>query len=167
MYKKAHPDKLGTDVTDEVITIWKNTLEKGKSDSLYKEYMAGLDRKIERNSRNNIKACFFYLYLTLRNSVRHPLSREEFLLKEKQKVRAKIIEFQEKANGKEKGDMQEDKESDEEVKGVEEGGEEAFLIEKRDLDQGQQSACSHHRKSNQRSQARKRSIEESFEKKAR
>ena len=131
--------------------------EKGKSDSLYKGYMAGLDRKIERNSRNNIKAC----------SVRHPLSREEFLLKEKQKVRAKIIEFQEKANGKEKGDMQEDKESDEEVKGVEEGGEEAFLIEKRDLDQGQQSACSHHRKSNQRSQARKRSIEESFEKKAR
>ena len=76
--------------------------------------MAGLDRKIERNSRNNIKAC----------SVRHPLSREEFLLKEKQKVRAKIIEFQEKANGKEKGDMQEDKESNEEVKGVEEGGEE-------------------------------------------
>ena len=89
-------------------------MKKEKSDSLYNGYMAGLDRKIERNSRNNIKAC----------SVRHPLSREEFELKEKQKVRAKIEEFQEKANGKEKGDMQEDKESDEEVKGVEEGGEE-------------------------------------------
>ena len=168
MYKRAHPDKLGTDVNDEVIKIWKDTLEKGKSDSLYKEYMAGLDRKIERNSRNNIKACF----------ARHPLSREEFEAKEKEKVREKMEEFQEKGRreggeggegGKEKGDMQEDKESDEEVKGVEEGGEEgveggegegtkgrekpvqeksmreieskekelAFLIEKRDLDQGQ------------------------------
>ena len=51
VYKRAHPDKLGTDVNDEVIKIWKDTLEKGKSDSLYKEYMAGLDRKIERNSQ--------------------------------------------------------------------------------------------------------------------
>ena len=38
-------------------------------------------------------------------------------------MRAKIEEFQEKANGKVKGDMQEEKESDKEVKGVEEGGE--------------------------------------------
>ena len=161
MYKRAHPDKLGTEVNDEVIKIWKDTMEKGKNDSLYKEYMAGLDRKIERNSRNNIKACF----------ARHPLSREEFEAKEKEKekVREKIEEFEEKAKGKEKRDMKEDEESDEEVKGVEEGGEEgvegdegegtkgrekpvqdknmreieskekelAFLIEKRDLDQGQ------------------------------
>ena len=45
-------------------------------------------------------------------------------------MRAKIEEFQEKANGKEKGDMQEDKESNEEVKGVEEGGEEGGEGEK-------------------------------------
>ena len=58
MHKRAHPDKLGMDVSDEVIRLWKETLQKGKDDAVYTEYMARLDRKIERNSKYNIKACF-------------------------------------------------------------------------------------------------------------
>ena len=34
MYKRAHPDKLGMDVTDEVIRIWRDTLDRGKVDSV-------------------------------------------------------------------------------------------------------------------------------------
>ena len=58
MYKRAHPDKLGMDVSDEVIRLWKETLQKGKDDAVYTEYMARLDRKIERNAKYNIRACF-------------------------------------------------------------------------------------------------------------
>ena len=56
MYKRAHPDKLGMDVSDEVIRLWKETLQKGKDDAVYTEYMARQDRKIERNAKYNIKA---------------------------------------------------------------------------------------------------------------
>ena len=35
MYKRAHPDKLGMDVSDEVIKLWKETLQKGKDDAVY------------------------------------------------------------------------------------------------------------------------------------
>ena len=34
IYKRAHPDKLGMDVTDEVIRIWRDALDRGKVDSV-------------------------------------------------------------------------------------------------------------------------------------
>ena len=37
---------------------WRDTLGRGKDDSVYREYMARLDRKIERNAQYSIKACF-------------------------------------------------------------------------------------------------------------
>ena len=35
LYKQAYPDKRGDAVTDEVVKIWRDTLEKGKNEEKY------------------------------------------------------------------------------------------------------------------------------------
>ena len=160
MYKRAHPDKLGMDVTDEVIRIWRDTLERGKVDSVYREYMARLDRKIEKNAQYNIKACFGrYISPQEKGEKGEEKEREKDMEKEREKVKEREKEKEQ--------EMQDEEERDEEVeKGVERGGtkerekpsqdkntkeieskekELAFLIEKRDLDQGQNAVSIAHR----------------------
>ena len=160
MYKRAHPDKLGMDVTDEVIRIWRDTLERGKVDSVYREYMARLDRKIEKNAQYNIKACFGrHISPRKKGEKEEEEEREKEMEKEREKVKEREKEKEQ--------EMQDEEERDEEVeKGVERGGtkerekpsqdkntkeieskekELAFLIEKRDLDQGQNAVSIAHR----------------------
>ena len=38
-YKQAHPDKPGIAVTAEVVKIWKEKLNRGKDEELYKSEM--------------------------------------------------------------------------------------------------------------------------------
>ena len=58
MYKQAYPDKRGDAVTDEVVKIWRDTLEKGKNEEKYRLFLARLERRVDKVSGNNIRACF-------------------------------------------------------------------------------------------------------------
>ena len=40
LYKQAYPDKRGDAVTDEVVKIWRDTLEKGKNEEKYWLFLA-------------------------------------------------------------------------------------------------------------------------------
>ena len=58
LYKQAYPDKRGDAVTDEVVKIWRDTLEKGKNEEKYRLFLARLERRVDKVSGNNIRACF-------------------------------------------------------------------------------------------------------------
>ena len=58
LYKQAYPDKRGDAVTDEVVKIWRDTLEKGKNEEKYRFFLARLERRVDKVSGNNIRACF-------------------------------------------------------------------------------------------------------------
>ena len=59
MYKKAHPDKLGTDVTDEVIKIWKNTLEKEKVIHCTRSIWLALIERLKGIHETTLRLAFF------------------------------------------------------------------------------------------------------------
>ena len=58
LYKQAYPDKRGDAVTDEVVKIWRDTLEKGKNEEKYRLFLARLETSVDKVSGNNIRACF-------------------------------------------------------------------------------------------------------------
>ena len=47
-YKQAHPDKPGIAVTAEVVKIWKEKLNRGKDEELYKSEMVALEEKVQK-----------------------------------------------------------------------------------------------------------------------
>ena len=52
LYKQAYPDKRGDAVTDEVVKIWRDTLEKGKHEEKYRLFLARLERRVDKVSAN-------------------------------------------------------------------------------------------------------------------
>ena len=61
LYKQAYPDKRGDAVTDEVVKIWRDTLEKGKNEEKYWLFLAhGSWRpvKSKKNTHHFFKAKF-------------------------------------------------------------------------------------------------------------
>ena len=45
-------------MTDEVVEIWRDTLETAKNEEKYRLFLARLERRVDKVSGNNIRACF-------------------------------------------------------------------------------------------------------------
>ena len=58
-YKQAHPDKPGIAVTAEVVKIWKEKLNRGKDEELYKSEMVALEEKVQKVQRKGNICSFF------------------------------------------------------------------------------------------------------------
>ena len=52
-YKQAHPDKPGITVTAEVVKIWKEKLNCGKDEELYKSEKVALEEKVQKIQKAN------------------------------------------------------------------------------------------------------------------
>lgn len=58
-YKQAHPNKPGITVTAEVVKIWKEKLNRGKDEELYKSEMVALEEKVLRVQKKGTICSFF------------------------------------------------------------------------------------------------------------